>query len=170
MKWHRENAPPLRHHAHCVGVSVGAGHGHCLADQGESPIQVLPSSCATPPSCCPFKAPSSAEGHTASGRRAHHWQHRRRQTRICPPRLAVWHRRCQRRLLPVLFVRLVGNTPIHAPIHQSLVGVRWSTCSSTEMSLFFLPQLLHTWVWVAGLRRVRWSSAAQKWRVPQRYL
>jgi hypothetical protein len=31
----------------------------------------------------------------------------------------------------------------------------------------FFPQLLHTWVWVAGLRRVRWSSAAQKWRVPQ---
>jgi hypothetical protein len=54
-----------------------------------------------------------------------------------------------------------------------------STRSSTEISLFFLPQLLHTWVWVAGLRRVRWSqsSAAQtrtpsrkcqcQWRVPQ---
>jgi hypothetical protein len=29
----------------------------------------------------------------------------------------------------------------------------------------FYPQLLHTSVWVAGLRRVRWSSAAQRWRV-----
>ena len=65
----------------CVGR---CGHGHCLADQGESPIQVLPSSCATvtPPSCCPFKL-------RATLHRAHHWQHRRRQTLICPPRLAA---------------------------------------------------------------------------------
>jgi hypothetical protein len=65
----------------CVGR---CGHGHCLADQGESPIQVLPSSCATvtPPSCCPFKL-------RATLRRAHHWQHRRRQTLISPPRLAA---------------------------------------------------------------------------------
>jgi hypothetical protein len=68
---------------------------------------------------------------------------------------------------PMLFVRLVVNTPIH----QSLVGVRWSfNRISPKYHFSFYPQLLTAHVGVGGWIEkgpLQWSSAAQKWRMPQ---
>ncbi len=68
---------------------------------------------------------------------------------VDPTTRNVWHRRCQRRLLPVL-LRLVGNTPIHAPIHQSLVGVRWSTCRQFNRNVTLLSSPVTAHVGVGG--------------------